>query len=399
MSSDTIRQLNSIRPENFANDFERFEAKEAARGLLARLETPVEHAWALMAEQPFAIAGLILVKDLGIWARWAALEKNGAPGASRSLEEVLSMSNAQVEPNLILFILEEVDVDTWKPTPFSLAMGGDIGKMVQASLDHTYLSSANLPKFLAKIGYAEPLDLDRFDNYTDTFGDPFWARCKENPDLAPSFAAMMTALTAYKMDWTAVYDTNRLASGADLSPGAPALFVDVAGLHGMDSMRLLARHPSLPSGLLFVQDLPEVVDFQIQADKQAAIEGTPRLDARITRMPHDFYNPQPLLGARTYFFHSILHDWPDSNCVRILENIKGAMKKGYSKLLIYDVIMPLKEATTLACAVDMYLMVLDSGIERTEAHWREIIESVGLKVVRIDRHEGAVESMIEVELS
>lgn len=127
----------------------------------------------------------------------------------------------------------------------------------------------------------------------------------------------MTGLTADKLDWTTVYDTNRLIDGADLSPGAPTLFVDVAGLHGMDTTRLLDRHPSLPSGLLVVQDLPEIVEAQTGLDKQSAAGGHPRLDSRIRRMPHDFYNPQPLLGARAYFLHTVLHDWPDANCVRI----------------------------------------------------------------------------------
>lgn len=120
------------------------------------------------------------------------------------------------------------------------------------------------------------------------------------------------------MDWTAVYDTNRLVNGADLSsPEAPPFFVDVAGLHGMDVMRFLAQQPSIPSGVLFVQDLPEVVSVQAELDKKAAAKGRPRLDSRITRMNHDFYKPQPLVGARAYFLHTVLHDWPDANCIRI----------------------------------------------------------------------------------
>lgn len=128
----------------------------------------------------------------------------------------------------------------------------------------------------------------------------------------------MTGLTADKLDWTAVYDTNRLIQGADLSSAEPpAFFVDVAGLHGMDTMRLLARHQSLPSGVLVVQDLPEVVDAQTELDQKAKAEGNPRLDPRIVRAKHDFYEPQPLVGARAYFLHTVLHDWPDDNCIRI----------------------------------------------------------------------------------
>lgn len=171
MSVDTITRLNSIQPKDFANDFERFEAKEATRGLLARLETPFERAWALVAEQPVFVAGLMLAKDLGIWSQWATFEKKNGPGAARQLTDILSMCNSEVESNLMrrfslpvspslcvstamkgseykpvltwpgvgrvlrhlaaTFVIEEVDVDTWKPTPFSLGLGDEVGKMVQ----------------------------------------------------------------------------------------------------------------------------------------------------------------------------------------------------------------------------------------------------------------------------
>lgn len=408
MSAGTIKLLNSIQPGHFADDFERFEAKEAARGLLARLETPFERAWYLAAQQPVFVAGLITAKDLGIWTRWAELEKANGPGTQATLTDIVSWCNTKVEPNMLrrilrhlaaTFVLEEVDVDTWRPTPFSLGLGGEFGKMVQVAVDHTYRGGLNLPKFLAKHGYEEPVDLTKFDNYTEVYGKPYWDRCENEPAVAESFRAIMTGLTADKLDWTAVYDTHRLLDGADLSSGAPPLFVDVAGLHGMDTTRLLDRHPSLPSGLLVVQDLPDVVDVQTGLDKQAAAQGQARLDSRIQRMPHDFYEPQPLLGARAYFLHTVLHDWPDANCVRILESIKGAMKPNYSKLLLYEVVMPPKGATTMAATMDMSLMSMNSGMERTEAHWRQMLEGVGLKVVGIFRHKRAVESVIEAELA
>jgi hypothetical protein len=82
-----------------------------------------------------------------------------------------------------------------------------------------------------------------------------------------------------------------------------------------------------------------------------------------------------------------------------VESIKGAMKKGYSKILLYEVVMPPKEATSMACTMDMSLLSMNSGMERTEEHWRNMINGVGLKVVRIDRHKGSVESVIEAELA
>lgn len=75
------------------------------------------------------------------------------------------------------------------------------------------------------------------------------------------------------------------------------------------------------------------------------------------------------------------------------------MKQNYSKLLLYEVVMPPKGATTMAATMDMSLMSMNSGMERTEAHWRKMIEGVGLKVVGVYRHKRAVESVIEAELA
>jgi len=42
--------------------------------------------------------------------------------------------------------------------------------------------------------------------------------------------------------------------------------------------------------------------------------------------------------------HSVLHDWPDSVCEKILKQITEAMQLGYSKLLINEIIIPDKAA-------------------------------------------------------
>lgn len=69
-----------------------------------------------------------------------------------------------------------------------------------------------------------------------------------------------------------------------------------------------------------------------------------------------YCEPPPTLltiktGARVYFFHHILHDWPDKECVSILENVIKAMVPGYSKLLIHELIVPETNADTLYCTV------------------------------------------------
>lgn len=199
----------------------------------------------------------------------------------------------------------------------------------------------------------------------------------------------MTALVSHKMDWTDVYDTNALVQGADLSGSGPALFVDIGGAHGLDSARLLQKHPELTGpAKIVVQDLPAVVSTHAKE----------KLSPRIERMAYDFFQPQPLQGARAYFFHAVPHDWPDEECKRIFQNVKAAMRKGYSKLLIYEVVMPSTGATSLMTTLDLQLMNTTSGFERTEEDWRKLLSEVGLRIVRISRHSRAVESVIEAEV-
>lgn len=199
----------------------------------------------------------------------------------------------------------------------------------------------------------------------------------------------MTALANHKMDWTDVYDTNVLIKGADLSDSGPAFFVDIGGAHGLDTGRLLAKHPELPtSAKLIVQDLPEVVSTHAKET----------LSPRIEKMAYDFFQPQPLLGARAYFLHAVPHDWPDEDCKRIFNNVKSVMRKGYSKLLIYEIVMPSRGATSLMTTLDLQLMNCTSGFERTEENWRNLLSEAGLRITSISRHPRAVESVIEAEI-
>ena len=256
------------------------------------------------------------------------------------------------------------------------------------SLDHTIPSGINLAKFLQKYNYREPLDKTKLDNYADmTGGADFFATCAKDPErLGSSFIGLMTALRNHKMPWTEVYDTSDLVSGADLKNGA-LLFVDIGGAHGLDTERLLARHPDLPSDVLVVQDTPEVVAM------------TPEeLDPRVKKMAYDFFTPQPLMGSRAYFFHAVPHDWPDADVLRILSNVRPAMKQGYSRLLIYEVVLPAKGATSLMTTLDLQLMNCVSGLERTEQHWNDLLTEAGFCINSISRHPRAVESIIEAEV-
>ncbi|KAF7534129.1 hypothetical protein G7054_g6490 [Neopestalotiopsis clavispora] len=391
-----IAELDSIKIDDFANEEERYAAKEAARQLLRRLETPIEQVFALTLETPSLIASLEICLNLGIWAKWR--ESIGEThDSARSLDDIIEMGSESIEPDLLRRLLrmiatasflEEVGVDVWKPTPLTLALGDKsthLGGMLEWGSHSSLICGANLPQFLKKNGYRNPCDAAKFDNHTDAFGDNFFGLLSSDPVKNRVFMEMMTAWQVQKVDWTQVYDTNRIVDGADLSQ---PLFVDVGGMHGIDAARLLARHPDLPENTLFVQDQPHVVSSDAHP-----------IDKRITKVPHDFFQPQTILNARAYFFHAVPHDWSDEDNLRIFKNITSAMQKGYSKMLIYEVVLPPTGANAIQSSLDMTVMIVLSASERTEQHWYELLEKAGLKIVSISRRPGVVESVIEAELA
>jgi hypothetical protein len=113
---------------------------------------------------------------------------------------------------------------------------------------------------------------------------------------------------------------------------------------------------------------------------------------------HDFFTPQPIVGAKAYYLKMVLHDWPDSEAAKILANIKPAMKKGHSKILINEIVIPEEGANWFATSVDYLMLVTHSAAERREQNWRDLVESVGLKITKIWDCGEAPEKLIEVEL-
>ena len=145
----------------------------------------------------------------------------------------------------------------------------------------------------------------------------------------------------------------RLIQRADRADEA-VFMVDIGGSKGHDLMQVLNKHPDLP-GALVLQDQAHVV-----------AEATD-LDPRIQTIAHDFLRPQPVVAARVYHLHRILLDWPDSVAYQIFIQIHVAMKPGYSKLLVNEIVMEEKGAHMPATGLDLIMMSIFSASRRTEA--------------------------------
>jgi hypothetical protein len=199
------------------------------------------------------------------------------------------------------------------------------------------------------------------------------------------------------------YPVETLIEGA--KTGEEDVFiVDVGGNKGHDLEEFISKWPNTP-GRLILQDQPHV------------LKDIKSLNPAIKPMVHDFYREQPIkgewaethpklttssdtcLGARVYFLHSVLHDWNDETCRKILSQLVAAMTPGYSKLLINENVVPNTGAHWQATSLDLIMMVDLAAKERTEQQWHHVIEPVGLKITKIWTPLDSAESLIECELA
>lgn len=92
-----------------------------------------------------------------------------------------------------------------------------------------------------------------------------------------------------------------------------------------------------------------------------------------------------------------MHDWTDLHCTTILGHLRDAMKPGYSTLLINDIVVPERDCQLRTASLDLIMLTVCAGKQRTEKEWHELIEGVkGLQIVKIWPLEESGESVIEV---
>lgn len=275
--------------------------------------------------------------------------------------------------------------DIYAPTDFTQALAGPSFPFLYTWLFQMHQPCfTNFLKFAAETGYTNPTDPVQ-TNFANWYGEgeTVFTMCAKKPHLAEAFNKSLVTYTQAKTPWVDVYPTDSILHSA--KPGR-ALVVDVGGGLGQDTERMRAKHPDLPPASLVLEDQPHVlqnVKTQLPVATQAI----------------DLFAPQPIQGARIYFLHTILHDWPETQAVEILKNIAPAMEAGYSRILLYEIIVTPKKPHPRVTFSDLSMMMNFSSSERDEATWYRIVEKAGLHILKIWTAPGSVESIIEIELA
>jgi SAM-dependent methyltransferase len=146
--------------------------------------------------------------------------------------------------------------------------------------------------------------------------------------------------------------------------------VDVGGGHGRLLSAILARYPSV-EGILF--DLPGGI-----AAAEAGLGGPL---PRCKLVAGDFFEAVPE-GANAYLMKKVLHDWSDDDAVRILANCRRAMAPG-GRVLVAETVVPPGNAPDPIKVMDVNMLVVTGGRERTADEFAALFERAGLKAGRV----------------
>jgi O-methyltransferase domain/Dimerisation domain len=120
------------------------------------------------------------------------------------------------------------------------------------------------------------------------------------------------------------------------------------------------------------------------------------LDQRINFTAGSFFDDTIPAGSDLYILKRILHDWDDAACVQILSHCKKAMKEN-TKLLIIEAIVPDDNSRDFIKDIDLAMLVLFGGKERTYEQWQKLFHAAGLQFVAVHTTASML-SIIELQI-
>lgn len=151
--------------------------------------------------------------------------------------------------------------------------------------------------------------------------------------------------------------------------------VDVGGGHAQVALAMLEAHRRLHGTVI---DLPHAEAGARQRITQAG------LVARCAFQPGSFFDPLPA-GADVYLLKSILHNWTDEACARILQRCAEAAP-AHAMLLIIDRVLPAQlrpgARDEAAARTDLNMLAGLGGRERTQAQFAALLSEAGFVIER-----------------
>lgn len=105
------------------------------------------------------------------------------------------------------------------------------------------------------------------------------------------------------------------------------------------------------------------------AEPQRLVEAG--LDGRYETVPGDFFDAVPPAGD-VYGYKRVLHDWDDERCIALLRRCRDVIPPT-GRLLVIDAVIPPGDDPHPAKIVDMVMMSILPGRERTAEEFARLL--------------------------
>jgi hypothetical protein len=267
-------------------------------------------------------------------------------------------------------IFKEEPDHTFQLTPLADLLRTDVPESLKerALFDGLELSWRSWGNLVKAVRNGEPA-------IQHTYGEGLFAQLSHDALAEARFGALMEAQTqASGKEIVAAIDVD----------GAERI-VDVGGGYGALLRAILDVHDHM-SGVLF--DRPSVIHALSMRTASTLVHN------RCELVAGDFFESVPG-GYDLYLMKYILHDWDDTRCKIILDNLRSAVGVR-GRLVVIEALIPPGNEPSYAKYLDLNMLVLTGGRERTEAEYGDLLGRSGFVITRI-RPTGSELRVIECE--
>jgi SAM-dependent methyltransferase len=198
--------------------------------------------------------------------------------------------------------------------------------------------------------------------FNHVFGTNLFDYLQQNASPADAFNKGMTdmsSMLAYAL--LIAYDFAGISS-----------IVDVGGGEGELLRKILELNPKMVGAVL---DMPSTIE-----KLHKGLNGNIRVGP-CSYIAGDFFDSVPE-GADAYLLSGVIHDWDDDRAITILRNCRRAMAEN-GRVLIVDMVVPKNGAKCFSKLLDLNMLVMTGGRERTEAEFRALLDASGYKLTKI----------------
>jgi hypothetical protein len=192
--------------------------------------------------------------------------------------------------------------------------------------------------------------------FTKRHPEGIFAYFAEHPEECRIFDAAMTSKS--HRDIAAIlpaYDFSQFATIADIAGGRGHL------------LRAILKSSPASRGILF--DQPHVV-----------AEIVPEKEEKLEVIGGDFF-ADSMPKADAYLLMNVIHDWSDAESIKILSAIRRDMP-AHARVLLIETVVPSTPGPHLSKELDIAMMVLPGGKERTQEEYAALAAQCGLRLNR-----------------